>query len=170
MHPVVGALGQADALERRPDPAVRLGLAARGGDAQVLAAGQVPVEARLLDDRTDPGQRLGALLPAPACPSSRISPAVAGVRPSSTRISVVLPAPFGPRNPNAHAGRDAQVGAVQRDPVAEPLGQAGGLDGRGGGLRICLGHPLPSVPSTAGGPAGTPQSGSNPASSSSCSS
>ena len=34
-------------------------------------------------------------------PSSRISPADAAVRPSSMRMSVVLPAPFGPRNPNA---------------------------------------------------------------------
>src|SRR5579862_312692 len=34
-------------------------------------------------------------------PSTRMLPAVAGVRPSSIRISVVLPAPFGPRKPKA---------------------------------------------------------------------
>ena len=37
-----------------------------------------------------------------AWPSSDIEPASAWVNPSSTRISVVLPAPFGPRYPNAH--------------------------------------------------------------------
>ena len=94
---VVGALAQADPLERRVDPAVRLGLARRGDDLEVLAAGQERVEARLLDDRPDPGQRGGALARASGGRGCACCRELADVSPSSIRISVVLPAPFGPR-------------------------------------------------------------------------
>ncbi len=50
---VVGALGEADAGERRADPLAHLRAAHRGDDAQVLATRQVGVEAGLLDDRPD---------------------------------------------------------------------------------------------------------------------
>ena len=55
-------------------------------------------------------------------------PALACVRPSSVRMIVVLPAPLGPRKPNAHAARHLQVDAVERGALAEALGQAGRLD------------------------------------------
>ena len=46
------------------------------------------------------------------------------------RIIVVLPAPLGPRKPNAHAARHPQVDAVDRGALAEALGQAVRLDRR----------------------------------------
>ena len=46
----------ADALERRFDAALGRRLTGRGEDLQVLAAGQVAVEAGLVDDGPDPGQ------------------------------------------------------------------------------------------------------------------
>ena len=57
---VVGAGGEPDPLERGGDPC--RGGAVAGGrvDCEVLASGQMGVEARLLDDRADPGQGLGA--------------------------------------------------------------------------------------------------------------
>ena len=56
-HALVRAVGETDPLERRGDPVVRLALAARCDDVQVLPAGQLGVEARLLDDRADPRER-----------------------------------------------------------------------------------------------------------------
>ena len=56
------------------------------------------MERRPLDQRADPGQHPAA----PAgigSPSSEISPAVGRISPSSIRIVVVLPEPFGPRKP-----------------------------------------------------------------------
>ncbi len=54
---VVGAGAEADALERGVDAAVRRAVAGGGVDVEVLAAGEVAVEARLLDDRADAGER-----------------------------------------------------------------------------------------------------------------
>ena len=59
---VVRAVGQADALERGVDARERLAAARRGDDAEVLASREVAVEARLLDDRADARERLGAPL------------------------------------------------------------------------------------------------------------
>ena len=56
-HLVVGAVQDADTLERRLDAALGRRLARRRQDLQVLAAGQVAVEAGLVDDGADPGQR-----------------------------------------------------------------------------------------------------------------
>ena len=61
LHPVVGAVREPDSLERAVDAAVRGAVARRGDDPEVLAAGQVRVETRLLDDRADAGERLTAL-------------------------------------------------------------------------------------------------------------
>ena len=55
-HLVVGPMQDADALERRLDAALGRRLTRRGEDLQVLAAGQVAVEAGFVDDRPDPGQ------------------------------------------------------------------------------------------------------------------
>ena len=123
LHSLVGALGQADAVERDLDPAVRSG-SRRRRDAQVLPAGQVPMEARLLDDRTHPLERVTAPLGDGHAEQAHL-PAVAGVRPSSTRMSVVLPAPLGPRNPNATpAGtRRSALSSATRSPnvLVRPL-------------------------------------------------
>ncbi len=45
-----------DALEGRGDATLRRRLTGRGEDLQILAAGQVAVEAGFVDDRPDPGQ------------------------------------------------------------------------------------------------------------------
>ena len=63
---VVGALRETDARERLVDPPVGGAVAGGGDDLQVLAAGQVGVEARLLDDRADAGERLARASPAAA--------------------------------------------------------------------------------------------------------
>ena len=96
-HPVVGAVQDADPLERRPDAVARRRLAGRGEDLQVLPPGQMAVEPGLVDDGPDPRQRHVAMLRGTGYPSSDIVPASAWVSPSSTRMSVVLPAPLGPR-------------------------------------------------------------------------
>ena len=46
------------------------------------------------------------------------------------RIVEDLPAPFGPRNPNASPRRDLDVDAVDRGEVAEALHQAASEDHR----------------------------------------
>ena len=96
-HLVVGPMEDADALERRVDAALGRRLTRRGEDLQVLATGQVAVEAGLVHDRPDPGQGHVTVPRDTAWPSRDMVPASAWVRPSSTRISVVLPAPLGPR-------------------------------------------------------------------------
>ncbi len=55
-HPVVGAVQDADPLERRPDAVPGRRLACRRQDLQVLPPGQVAVETGLVDDGPHPGQ------------------------------------------------------------------------------------------------------------------
>ena len=55
-HLVVGSMQDADSLERRGDAALGRRLTRRGEDLQILAAGQMAVEAGLVHDRPDPGQ------------------------------------------------------------------------------------------------------------------
>ena len=52
-HFVVGATGHADTFERRTDPLARRGFARGGEDPEILAAGEVRVETRLVNDRPD---------------------------------------------------------------------------------------------------------------------
>ena len=52
------------------------------------------------------------------------------------RIVDDLPAPFGPRNPNASPRLDVEVDAVDRDEVAEPLDQPAGMDQRRAGAHV----------------------------------
>ena len=127
LHPLVGALGQADPVERALDPGVRLGLTARCRNAQVLPAGQMPVEARRLDDRTHPLERLTALLgdrhaEQPHLPAGRRRQAEEHA--DERRLASAVRA----QEPERDPGRDPQIGAVQRDPVTERLGQAACLD------------------------------------------
>ena len=102
-------------------------LACRGEDLQVLPSGQMAVEPGLVDDRTDSGQGLVAMV-GDRVPSSDIVPASAWVSPSSTRMSVVLPAPLGPDSQRRIPG-DEELDAVHGDVVTESLGQPMGLDG-----------------------------------------
>ena len=74
---VVGAARRGRrARARRRSRAVRRPVARRGVDVQVLAPGQVRVEARLLDDRADAGERRGALAGQRRGRAARMLPAV----------------------------------------------------------------------------------------------
>ena len=104
------------------------GAVARGGDdLQVLAAGQVRVEARLLDDRPDARERL-ARLAGCGSPSSATSPEVGCVRPEQRADHRRLPGAVRAEEAEGDAGGDGQVDAVDRRAVAELLRQRVGLD------------------------------------------
>ena len=100
---LVRTFRESHALERAADHAGGFAAARGGIHAQVLAPGQMRVEARLLDDRADAGERGRALRRERAGRAAASPREVARVSPSSMRMSVVLPAPFGPRKPNAQA-------------------------------------------------------------------
>ena len=61
----------------------------------------------------------------------RACPAVSGETQPIIRIVDVLPAPFGPEEAERFAGGDVEVDGVDGGEVAEPLGQAAGMDERG---------------------------------------
>ncbi len=61
-HPIIGATGHSDPLERRSDAVPRRPFASRGKNLQVLAARQMAVKPGLVDDRTDTRQRHIAML------------------------------------------------------------------------------------------------------------
>jgi hypothetical protein len=90
----------ADALEGRVDAALGRRLARRGEDLQVLATGQVAVEARFVHDRPDPGQR-DVTVPRDGVAEEEHRAGVGVGQAQQHRINVVLPAPFGPRYPKA---------------------------------------------------------------------
>ena len=92
---------------------------------RLAAAGQVGVEGRTLDQRADPGQHPAGTLPASAAPSSCGVPAVGLTRPSSIRIVVVLPEPFGPeeavdRPRAARPGRCASTATCRPNRLVSP--------------------------------------------------
>jgi hypothetical protein len=99
-HLVVGPVQDADSFERRLYAVLRRRLARGGQDLQVLAPGEMAVEAGFVDGGPDASQGAVAV-PGDCLPRRDMVPASARVSPRSTRISVVLPAPFGPRYPNA---------------------------------------------------------------------
>src|SRR5258706_5092456 len=65
-------------------------------------------------------------------PRMRSRPAVTGETHAIIRIVELLPAPLGPRKPNASPGRDVEVDSVDGGEVAEPLHEAAGMDERRG--------------------------------------
>ena len=131
-HPLVGALGEADARERAVDPGERLGPAHGGDDPKVLAPGEVVVEVRLLDDRADARERFARVAPGTGRPRRCIAPASARVSPSSMRIVRGLAGAVVAEEAEGAAARDAQRHAVDRDTRAEALGQVLRLDDAGG--------------------------------------
>ncbi len=126
---LAGALGQADARERRVDPRGRLGAADGSDDAQVLASGEVQVKARLLDDRADALQRLRALGGHGMAEQAHAAGARLGEAEQHAdhrRLAGAVRAEEAERR----AARHLQVDAVERRALAEALGQAAGLDRR----------------------------------------
>ena len=65
---------------------------------------------------------------ATSMPTTRSVPAVGRVSVAIVRMSVVLPAPFGPRTASTLPGRDREVQPGERLDVAEVLREALGLD------------------------------------------
>ena len=119
-----------DPLEGRSDAVARRRLACRGQDLEVLPPGQVAVEAGLVDDGPDPGQRRGAVLghgvaeqrhrAGVGVGQSQQHPDERGLA-RAVRAEVAEGAPPG----------DEELDAVHGDVVAEALGQPVGLDGPG---------------------------------------
>ena len=97
---------------------------------QVLADGQLEVEGVLLRHDAEAGPDLRARAVAGSIPSTASVPPLIGETQPIIRIVEVLPAPLGPRNPNDSPRRDVEVDAVDRDELAEPLGQSAGMDER----------------------------------------
>ena len=103
---------------------------ARGGvDVQVLAAGEVGVEARLLDDRADAGERGGALarqVVAEQAHAAAVGCGEAEQQADERRLAGAV----GARGSRTRMPRGtARSMHVQRGAVAEALAQAVGLDG-----------------------------------------
>ena len=105
--PAVRVGGQADLVEDLVDPRGREPGEPRG-DPQVVAARAAGVEAGRLQHRADDPAGLAQV--GVAAPPISASPAVGRTSPSSIRSVVVLPAPFGPRNP-VTPGRRGEVGS-----------------------------------------------------------
>ncbi len=144
-HLVVGPMEDADALERRLDAALGRRLTRRGEDLQVLAAGQVAVEAGLVDDRPDAGQGR-VTVPGDAVAEQEHGAGVgvgqAQQHPDQRRLAGAVRAEV---SEGAAAGNE-ELDVVHGDVVAEPLGQPVGLDGplavagrRGRRVRQCCG-------------------------------
>ena len=95
--PVALAVGELDDVEHLVDPPRGVAAVERGEQLEVLAARQVGVEARRLDEARDAVERARAV--ARAGRGRRAGPRRrSGVMsPSSIRSTVVLPAPLGPR-------------------------------------------------------------------------
>ena len=126
---VVCALGEPDALERVRDARRGRAVARRGDDRQVLASGQVGVEARLLDDRADARERVRTL--GRLRQSKQRDLAGGRVRQPEQRADQGrLAGAVRAEEAEGDAGGDRQVDAVDGDAVAELLGQPARLDDR----------------------------------------
>ncbi len=116
---VVAAAAETDALERAVDPPVSALVAGGGVDVEVLAAGEVAVEARLLDDRPDARQRRRAVAGEVVAEQEADERGLAGA--------------VGAEEAEGDAARDLEVDAVEGRPLAEALAEAARLDGESGG-------------------------------------
>jgi hypothetical protein len=108
---------------------------ARGGvQEQVLAAAQVGMEARLLDDRADARQRrlaLGWKRPSQEAHLPRRRPRQPEQKADQRRLAGAV----GPEEAEGAAGRHVQVDAVDGAALAEALAEAARLDDEGLGVR-----------------------------------
>ena len=104
-------MGEADALERGPDAGEGLAASRRRDDAQVLERREVPVEARLVHDRSDAGERLGAALRhrrARAAASSLVRLRQAEQHPDQRRLARAVRPEVAERDP----ARDLEIDAA----------------------------------------------------------
>ena len=125
---VVAAAAEADAVERAVDPPVGGLVARRGVHVEVLAAGEVAVEARLLDDRADARQRRRAAAGEVVAEQAHLParrPGEAEQQADQRRLA----GPVRPQEAERAAARHLQVDGLERGAVTEALAQAVGLDG-----------------------------------------
>jgi hypothetical protein len=127
LHPIARTRGQADPLERLVDPPEGVATAYGGHDLEVFASRQVTVEPRLLDNRTDAGQRLRT------APRQRQTeqPHLAGrgrgqpqQHPDQRRLAGAVRPQIAERHPTRHL----QIDRIDRRAAAEALRQAPRLD------------------------------------------
>ena len=129
-HLVVGPMEDADALERRVDAALGRRLTRRGEDLQVLATGQVAVEAGLVHDGPDPGQRPVTVAGDGVAEEGHragVGVGQAQQHPDQRGLAGAVRAEVA----EGAAPGDEELDVVDGDVVAEPLGQPVGLDGPG---------------------------------------
>ena len=124
---LVGAIAQLHQRQRLVDAAggerARQAVQ-RGAEAQVLARGQLQVQARLLEHDAEARAVRACRWSTTARPSSASVPACGGSRPASRRNAVVLPAPLGPSRPNSSPGATSKLTPSSAARVAEPARQA----------------------------------------------
>ena len=127
-HLVVGPVQDADPLERRLDAALGRRLTRRGEDLQVLATGQVAVEAGLVHDGPDPGQRPVTVAGDGVAEEGHragVGVGQAQQHPDQRRLAGTV----GPEVAEGAAAGNEELDVVDGDVVAEALGQPVGLDG-----------------------------------------
>ena len=127
-HLVVGPMQDADALERRLDAALGRRLTRRGEDLQVLATGQVAVEAGLVHDGPDPGQR-PVTVAGDGIAEQGHGPGVGVRQPQQHPDQRRLAGAVGAEVAEGASPGDQELDVVDGDVVPEPLGQPVGLDG-----------------------------------------
>ena len=126
-HFIPGPFGQTDPGQRRRDPLVRVPAPCGGQQAKVVPAGQVRVEAGLVDDRPDPGQGRGPLGRdggAEQRHRAGIGPGEAEQGADQGGLARAVRAEVA----EGGAARDEQLDVVDRDGGPEPFAEAVGLD------------------------------------------
>ena len=157
-HLVPGPFGQTDPGQRRRDPLRRRPAPGGGQQAEVVAAGQVRVEAGLVDDRPDPGQGpapLGRDRGAEQRHRAGVGPGQAEQGADQRGLARAVRAEVA----EGGAARDEQLDVVDRDGGPEPLASGRGSrppsrwPGRGGAGRRAAGGRRARARRTAWGPA-----------------
>ena len=97
-------------------------------DDEVVPDRQLGVEVVLLRHDAEPGPDLRTRAGARRSPKTVSAPSDGGETQPIIRIVEDLPAPLGPRKPNASPSADVEVDAVDGDPVVEALGQPARFD------------------------------------------
>jgi len=133
LHAVVATRREPDARQRAVDPLVRASLPGGGVHIQVLAARQMRVKPRLLDDRADASERRGTLCRQVPAEQTHAAGGRLG-QPQQQPDQGGLASAVGPQEAEGTAARDFQVDAVERRPRPEPLAETVGLDGEGVGF------------------------------------
>src|SRR5262249_28906110 len=99
----------------------------RGDDLEVLPAGQVAVEPRLLDDRADPCERFSASRRDGQAEESHLSGA-GGRQPEQRPDQRRFPGPVGAEIAEGDAAWNGQADVVDDGSMTEALGEPVGLD------------------------------------------